>query len=164
MLVGAGDRTPVGGIFAKFSERVTLNETGAVAFTAVMKDAPAAQAIFVVNKGGARKVVALGEAAEGGGVYSNFSLWPALGRADAIAFVASIDGGPSPLAVFVAEAARVTRLVSVGDSLPDQTRVATLGLYPVVAMSRAGGLTFSTARTPTGEGVDGIFFVSLPSP
>ncbi len=164
MLVGAGDRTPVGGIFAKFSERVTLNETGAVAFTAVIKDAPAAQAIFVVNKGGARKVVALGEAAEGGGVYSNFSLWPALGRADAIAFVASIDGGPSPLAVFVAEAARVTRLVSVGDSLPDQTRVATLGLYPVVAMSRAGGLTFSTARTPTGEGADGIFFVSLPSP
>src|SRR5439155_1733447 len=32
MLVGAGDETPIGGIFAKFSERVALNGAGAVAF------------------------------------------------------------------------------------------------------------------------------------
>jgi hypothetical protein len=130
----------------------------------MLKDAPAAQAIFVASRDGSRKVVALGEAASGGGVYSNFSLWPALGRADVVAFAASVDGGPSPLAVFVAEGTRITRRVSLGDALPDHGRVATLGLYPVVAMSRAGGITFSTARTPTGEGADGIFLVNLPAP
>ena len=34
MVVGAGDETPDGGIFAKFSERVALNASGAVAFNA----------------------------------------------------------------------------------------------------------------------------------
>src|SRR5438309_1616967 len=51
MLVGAGDETPIGGIFAKFSERVALNGAGAVAFTAALKEAPIAQAVFVVEGG-----------------------------------------------------------------------------------------------------------------
>src|SRR5919108_677945 len=34
MLTGAGNETPIGGIFARFSERVALNDAGAVAFTA----------------------------------------------------------------------------------------------------------------------------------
>jgi hypothetical protein len=38
MLVGAGERTPIGGVFAKFSERVALSDAGTVAFTAVLKD------------------------------------------------------------------------------------------------------------------------------
>src|SRR5437867_9883420 len=78
MLVGAGDETPIGGIFAKFSERVALNGAGAVAFTAALKEAPIAQAVFVVEGGRPRKVVAIGDAAPGGGVFSHFGLWPAL--------------------------------------------------------------------------------------
>ena len=39
MLVGAGDETPLGGIFAKFSERVAVNDAGIVAFHAVLKGA-----------------------------------------------------------------------------------------------------------------------------
>src|SRR5207247_2446908 len=78
MLVGAGDESPIGGIFAKFSERVALNSAGAVAFTSLLKDAPVAQAVFVVEGGRPRKVVALGDGAPGGGVFSHFGLWPAL--------------------------------------------------------------------------------------
>ncbi len=37
MLVGAGEDTPDGGIFAKFSERVAVNEAGTIAFNAILK-------------------------------------------------------------------------------------------------------------------------------
>src|SRR5437867_9920448 len=49
MLVGAGDESPLGGIFAKFSERVAIDNTGAVAFTALLKGAPVSSAIFVAE-------------------------------------------------------------------------------------------------------------------
>src|SRR5881628_1418808 len=92
MLVGAGDESPIGGIFAKFSERVALNSAGAVAFTSLLKDAPVAQAVFVVEGGRPRKVVALGDGAPGGGLFSHFGLWPALSADGAVAFTASVDG------------------------------------------------------------------------
>src|SRR5256885_3238374 len=41
MLTGAGSETPIGGIFVKFSERIALNDAGAVTFTAVLKNAEA---------------------------------------------------------------------------------------------------------------------------
>src|SRR5204862_453807 len=63
MLVGAGEESPIGGIFAKFSERIALNDAGAVVFTAVLKGAAAPQAIFAVEGGRTRKVVAIGDIA-----------------------------------------------------------------------------------------------------
>src|SRR5947209_13304970 len=92
MLAGAGSETPIGGIFVKFSERVGLNDTNAVAFTAVLKNAEAEQAIFVVDDDRPRKVAALGESAPGGGRFAHFSLWPALAaaRRGALAAVMSL--------------------------------------------------------------------------
>src|SRR5438552_2475231 len=117
MLVGAGDESPIGGIFGKFSERVALNSAGAVAFTSLLKDAPVAQAVFVVEGGRPRKVVALGDGAPGGGVFSHFGLWPALSADGAVAFTASVDGGGPPAGVFVATPTRIERLVGIGDGL-----------------------------------------------
>src|SRR5438034_1184762 len=70
MLIGAGDEAPVGGIFAKFSERVSFNDAGTVAFTSVLRNAPAPAGAFVIEGGRARKVAILGDRAPRGGTSS----------------------------------------------------------------------------------------------
>jgi hypothetical protein len=157
MLVGAGDETPLGGIFAKFSERVALNDAGTVAFTGMLKGAPVESAIFVAEQGRLRKIVALGEPAPGGGTFANFGFWPALSAMGTVAFTGAVDQGPTSLAVFVASPSEMRRLASVGDPLPEAGTLASFGLYPSAAMSPAGHVTFATAPTATGEGSEGIF-------
>jgi hypothetical protein len=164
MLVGAGDDTPLGGIFAKFSERVALDNAGAIAFNAILKDAPVAGGIFLVIQGRARKVTALDDAAPGGGRFSHFGFWPALGAAGTVVFAASVDDGPSPVAIFMAGEGGIVRLAAVGDRLPGDRPLASFGLYPVAALSRPGAVTFATTPTATGEGGEGIFLVEPPRP
>ena len=67
--VGAGEDTPIGGIFAKFSERVGLNDGGVIAFHGMLKFAPVEAAIFAVAP------TATGEGPEG-----LFTAQPAPGR------------------------------------------------------------------------------------
>jgi hypothetical protein len=157
MLVGAGDETPLGGIFAKLSERVALDDAGTVAFTGVLKDAPVQAGVFVVEQTRLRKVVALGEAAPGGGTFANFGFWPVLGAAGTVAFSAAVDQGPASLAVFLAGPAGVRRLAAIGDPLPGGGKLASFGLYPSAAIGPTGQVTFATAPTATGEGSEGIF-------
>ena len=159
MLAGAGNETPVGGIFAKFSERVALNDAGTVAFTAMLKNAEVAQGVFLVDERGVRKVVALGEPAPAGGTFGHFSLWPALASDGSTAFAAAVDGSVVQVGVFVASGRGASRVVALGDELGANRRVAAFGLYPVVSLSAAGGLTFAT--TPAaGAGVEGLFLVT----
>jgi hypothetical protein len=157
MLAGAGDNTPLGGIFAKFSERVTIDNTGAVAFTALLKDAPVRSAIFVVEGDRRKKVVALGDVAPAGGVFSSFGFWPALGSSGAVAFTASVDPGPPPTAVYVSGPTGVKKVTGIGDPLPGGAKLESFGLYPTVTMGPAGHVTFSTAPTATGEGGEAIY-------
>jgi hypothetical protein len=158
MLTGAGSETPIGGIFARFSERVALNDAGIVAFTAMLKNAEAEQGVFIVDGRGPRKVAVLGEPAPGGGTFGHFSLWPALGADGTTAFVAAVDGSAVQIAVFTAGGHGTGRVVALGDDLGSSRRLASFGLYPVVSLSAAGGLTFAT--TPAaGAGVEGLFFV-----
>jgi hypothetical protein len=157
MLAGAGETSPLGGIFAKFSERVAINSAGTVAFTAILKDAPARSATFVVEGDKARKIVALGEAAPTGGVFSNFGFWPALSSSGAVAFTASVDPGPPPTGVYVAGPAGMKQVASIGDSLVGGAMLRSFGLYPTVTMSPSGLVTFATAPTATGEGTESIY-------
>jgi hypothetical protein len=159
MLVGAGDESPIGGIFAKFSERVALNSAGAVAFTSALKEATTAQAVFVADGGRPRKVVALGDGAPGGGVFSHFGLWPALSAGGAVGFTASVDLGTAEVAAFVWSTTGLVRIGAVGQALPGGGTLSSFGLYPVLALSPSGGATFATAPTATGEGIEGIFLV-----
>jgi len=159
MLTGAGSETPIGGIFVKFSERIALNDAGAVAFTAVLKNAEAEQGVFVIRDGHVRKVIALGEPAPDGGTFSHFSLWPALAADGTVAFAAALDGSAVQVAVFMTSPRGMVRVVALGDEVGAGRRVGSLGLYPAVSLSPVGGVTF--ASTPGAEtGTEGLFFVA----
>lgn len=160
MLAGAGDETPVGGIFAKFSERVAVNDAGTVAFTALLKDAGAPSAVFLAEAGRLRKIVALGEAAPAGGTFSNFGFWPGLSARGGVAFTASVDPGPPATGVFVVGERGTRQLAAIGDVLPGSGTLASFGLYPTATLGPAGHLTFATARTATGEGAEAIVVVN----
>jgi hypothetical protein len=157
MLAGAGGHTPVGGIFAKFSERVSIDNTGVVAFTAILKDAPIRSAIFVVEGDRQKKVVALGDPAPAGGDFSSFGFWPALGSNGAVAFTASVDPGPPPTGVYVSGPAGMKKIAVIGDPLPGGAKLESFGLYPTVTMGPGSHVTFTTAPTATGEGSEGIY-------
>ena len=157
MLAGAGEQSPLGGIFAKFSERVAINGAGTVAFTAILKDAPARSAMFLVEGDRIRKIVALGDSAPAGGVFSNFGFWPVLSTSGTLAFTASIDPGPPSTGVFVAGPTGMKQVASVGDALPGGATLRSFGLYPTVTMSPSGLVTFATAPTATGEGAESIY-------
>jgi hypothetical protein len=160
MLVGAGDETPVGGIFMRFSERVAVNDRGLVVFHSVVKNGPVAAAVFAAQDERVRKVAATGDAAPGGGTLSHFGPWPTVNAAGAVAFVASVDGGPSPVGAFVAAPSGLSRIAAVGETLPGGGLLATFTLYPVVSLGSNGGVTFTAAPTATGEGVAGIYLAT----
>ncbi len=69
-----------------------------------------------------------------------------------------MDRGATTLAVFVATSAGILRIAGVGDGLPGGGTLASFGLYPIVAVSPAGGVAFATVPRATGEGAEGIFF------
>jgi hypothetical protein len=162
MIVGAGDETPVGGIFMKFSERLGLNDAGTVAFHAQIKSAPTAAGIFAVEGGRLRKLAAIGDAAAEGGTLSNFGPWPAIDASGTVGFAASVDGAAGPVGAFTAGPAGLRRLAAIGDALPGSGKLATFTLYPVVAMGPRGSATFATAPTATGEGTEGLY-LALPA-
>jgi hypothetical protein len=162
MLVGAGDETPDGGIFAKFSERVALNEAGTVAFNAILKGAPTSGAIYVIDDR-VRRIAGLGDAAPGGGVFSHFGLWPSLSAAGAVVFAASVDGGASPVGVFVAGRGTTSKVAAVGDALPGGGRIVSFGLYPFAATSSPGAIAFATTPDAVGAGAEGVFAIDPTS-
>jgi hypothetical protein len=157
MIVGAGEETPIGGIFAKFSERISFNDAGVIAFHGMLKFAPVAAAIFAVDNGRILPVARLGDAAPGGGTISQFGLWPTVSAAGVIGFAASIEGGPTSMAILLADAGGLRRVVAVGDALPETDRIASLTLFPVVGVGPRGHVTFAVAPTATGEGPEGLF-------
>jgi hypothetical protein len=159
-LVGAGDDTPLGGIFMKFSERLAINDAGLVAFQAVLRNGPVAAAVFVVDNDVVRKVAATGDGAPGGGTFSHFGPWPALDAAGTVGFVASVDAGPSPVGAFLAGSSGLSKVAAIGDPLPGGGTLATFTLYPVITLSPSGSLTFAAAPTATGQGVEGIYLAT----
>jgi hypothetical protein len=163
MVVAAGAETPIGGIFAKFSERIAYNDSGAIAFHGVLKFAPIDAAIFVVEDGRPRAVARLGDAAPDGGTIAHFGLWPALDSAGAAVFAASIDGGPTSVAILQADGTGLTRLAGVGDPLPGGGRIASFTLYPVVSVGSRGHVSFAVAPTATSEGPEGLFLAQPAS-
>ena len=162
MILGAGDDTPLGGIFAKFSEHIAVNDAGTVAFHARLKNTPVQAAIMALDGGRLRSVAAIGDRAPDGGTFSNFGLWPALAADGTIGFTASVDGGTSAVGVFVNGADGSTRLAGVGDTAPGGGTIVTLTLYPVVSIAAGGVVTFAAAPSATGEGVEGLYLAERP--
>ncbi|HEY3067550.1 MAG TPA: choice-of-anchor tandem repeat NxxGxxAF-containing protein [Methylomirabilota bacterium] len=160
MVLGAGDETPIGGIIAKFSERLGLSDTGAIAFHGLLKAAPVSAAVFALEDGRLRVIAQLGDPAPGGGRFSNFGLWPAVSASGVIAFAASVDDGPSPVIVVRTGTDGLRRVVGVGDSVPGGARIASLTLLPVVSVNAGGAVSFAAAPTATGEGPEGVFLAT----
>ena len=163
MVLGAGDETPIGGIFAKFSERLGFSDHGTIAFHGRLKAAPVAAGIFALEEGRPRVVAQLGDAAPGGGRFSNFGLWPAVSATGTIAFAASVDDGPSPVIVVRTSREGLRRVVGVGDQVPGGARIASLTLLPVVSVGATGAVSFAVAPTATGGGPEGVF-LAVPEP
>ena len=162
MVAGAGDDSPEGGIFFKFAERFSLSDAGVIAFNALLRDASSPGGLFLVDRGPPRKLALVGDPAPGGGTFSHFGLWPTINAEGWAAFASSVDGGPSPLAVFLARPGGMARVAAVGDGLPGGGRLLSFGLYPLAAITPKGGVSFATAATATGEGTEGIFYAAPP--
>jgi hypothetical protein len=159
LLLGAGSPSPAGGIFAQFSERVGFSDAGQVAFAARLKDASSAAGIFVALAGKVRTIALLGDHAPRGGKFAGFGPWPAISLVGRVAFAASVDGGPAPVAIFAEGPDGLTRRIAVGDTLPDGQELYTFGLSPVLTLNGSGGISFVTSATPTGQGREAIYYL-----
>ena len=162
MVLGAGEDTPIGGIFSKFSERIGFSDQGTIVFHGQLKLAPVPAAIFAIEDGHPRAVARLGDEAPGGGRLSNFGLWPAVSAHGAIAFAAAVDDGPSPVVIVLATRDGLRRVVGVGDAVPGGARIASLTLFPVVSVSPSGAVSFAVAPNATGGGPEGLFVTAPP--
>jgi hypothetical protein len=162
MVAGAGDPSPAGGIFFKFSERVTVSDVGAIAFNALLKDAPTGAGVFLAQAERVRTVVTLGDRVAQSGTVAYLGLWPAVTATGAVAFAASLEQGSAPIAICLAGETGVARLAGIGDALPGGGTLASFGLYPAVAASPTGHVTFAAAPTATGEGAEGIYLAEPP--
>ena len=162
IIAGAGQPSPLGGIFAKFSERVALNERGQVAFIAMLKNARTPAAVFMADGEALVPLAEQGSAAPGGGQYADFGPWAAIDGRGRVAFVASLDNAPSAFAVFLVGRGGGQRVVGVGQELGGGRRLGAFPLYPVVAASADGRLTFAglSAAAPGAQAL----FVTPPLP
>ena len=112
---------------------------------------PVEAAVFAVDNDVVRKVVATGDAAPGGGTFSHFGPWPALNAAGTVGFVASVDGGPSPVGAFHGRQRRpLEDRGHRGSAARRRARSPRSRCSPWSASSPSGSLTFAAA--PDGDG------------
>jgi hypothetical protein len=161
-MLAAGSPAPGGGIFAKFSEQLAINDAGAIAFSAVLRQGGPESAIFVLEGEMARVIAETGSPAPEGGTFASFPGWPVLSQRGTVGFVAPIDDGPSPLAAYAAERGELRRLVGIGDVLPDGSRLASFARYPAIAIGPEDAITFAAASERDGTRKDALFYLGPP--
>jgi hypothetical protein len=158
-VVGVGETSPGGAMLMRLSERVAINDADNIAFGAHLGGGQA-EGVFLAGADGLVQVAAVGDDAPGGGRYAGFSAWPSLGPDDTVAFMASIDDGPGPIALIVWRQGGARRIAMAGDRLPDGSALG-FPLYPVTAASPNGGVTFASVAHPD-VGRNGIYYFGPP--
>ena len=162
LLVGAGQTVADGGMLVRFSERLAIDDDDNVAFGAHLNvNGSEGEAVFVANVSGLTRVVAVGDAAPGGGRFAAFGAWPAVGPSAAVVFVAAVDTGPAPAGVFVWRKGAVERVALVGDKLEGGGKLASLAINPAPSAGANGGVTFATMAAPE-EGKSAIYYFGPP--
>jgi len=152
LLVRAGDQLPDGAMILRFSERVAIDEAGGIAFGAHLgKDGGTREAVLRTGADGLAEIAVAGERAPGGGRYAGFGPWPTTGPSGFTAFIAAVDGEPGPLAAFAGEAGRVSRVATMGETLPQGGTIGRFALNAVAAAGPGGALTFATVAQENGE-------------
>ena len=162
LLIGTGEPAPTGGIFARFSERIGFDDSGRVAFGAFTKGTGPDFGIFVADGADRRAIAAKGQAATGGGVYASFGAWPAMSHTGDLAFVAAIDSGPVADGVFLMTGdGKTTRILASGEPLMDGGKLASLGLYPTVAIASDGSVSLLGIVERNGEDTNAVLRYGL---
>lgn len=161
-VLAAATPSPTGGIFARFSERIELNDAGTIALSAVLTQGGPDTAVFVVDNDTPRAIAAVGEAASGGGSFAAFASWPVMSESGAVAFIASLDGGPNGLAVFRAGADGMKRVAAVGDALPGGGRIVAFPLRPVLSIAPDDAIVFAAIAEQGGARTDRLFYYGPP--
>jgi len=162
LALAAGSAAPNGGIFAKFSEQVAINDAGTIAFSAVLRQGGPQSGVFVLDDRTARAIAATGDPAPGGGTFAAFLSLPALGQSGEVAFVAAVDGGSTPLGVYRAGSEGVAKLAGIGDTLLDGGRLAAFPRYPAISIGPGGAITFAAKTERDGRTRDALFYLGPP--
>jgi hypothetical protein len=145
LLVGAGDRAPSGAMILRFSERVAVDDEGTVAFGAYLgEDGSTREAVLRAGLEGLAEIAVEGALAPGGGRYAGFGPWPTVGPGGVTAFIAALDGGHGPLAAFSGAAGGISRVATMGETLPGGELIGRFALNAVAVAGPGGALTFAT--------------------
>ncbi|MFQ5803094.1 MAG: choice-of-anchor tandem repeat NxxGxxAF-containing protein [Candidatus Methylomirabilales bacterium] len=149
-VVAIGDPSPLGGTFIELSS-TALNRRGKMVFVgSALGGVP--QAIYFTGGTKLRKVVAVNDAAPGGGVLREIS-HVTLNNTDAVAFAARVEHGKLPRALFLASAGVLEKVVGVGDPTSVGGR---FGEFMNLSINSQGKMAFE-GRVHGGKAPSGIF-------
>ena len=152
LLVGAGERVPSGAAILRFSERLAIDDAGAIAFGAYLGDeGRTREAVLRIGPDGLSEIAVEGGPAPGGGRYAGFGPWPTVAPGGVSAFIAALDGGPGPLAAFAGTAGDMRRVATMGETLPQGEAIGRFALNSVAVAGPGGALTFETVAQEKGE-------------
>jgi hypothetical protein len=155
-VAASGEPAPGGGFYASFGAPV-VNNSGALAFPAVVKLGPALGAIFVApGEGPAHLFLGTGDAAPTGGIFARFSERIGFDDLGRVAFGAFVNGGRADFGVFVADGSDRRAIAAKGEAAPGGGLYSSFGAWP--AMSHTGELAF-VAATDQGPAFDGVFLM-----
>ena len=146
LLVGTGDRAPSGAMILRFSERVAIDDEGAIAVGAYLgEDGSTREAVLRSEPEGLTEIAVEGALAPGGGRYAGFGPWPTVAPGKVTAFIAALDGGPGQLAAFAGRPGDIGRVATAGETLPNGKVIGRFALNTVAMAGPGGALTFATS-------------------
>ena len=156
MAVGAGTAEPHGGIFSQFSDRVSINNAGAVLFNAVLKLGPVDHALFVVQGSQVRSVASVSQAIRSISHFSALGLWPSLSDDGTVAFIAAANDSAGTVGLYQAGLHQTKRRAAIGAQLAGGGSLASFPLYPAVASSPRGTVAFAVVGEASSESFEAI--------
>jgi len=158
LLLSVGELEPNGAMLVRFSERVAINDEDNIALGAHLRlSNDNKEAVLLVTPDGPSEIATVGERAPGGGTFSAFGPWPSLGSDNMVVFMAGIEAGPGPLALYAAGSLGLRRIAMVGDHLANGKVLQAFALNPVASAASNGGLTFAT-MAELGGGESSIYY------
>jgi len=158
LLLSVGELEPNGAMLVRFSERVAINDEDNIALGAHLRlSNDNKEAVLLVTPNGPSEIATVGERAPGGGTFSAFGPWPSLGSDNMVVFMAGIEAGPGPLALYAGGSLGLRRIAMVGDLLANGKVLQAFALNPVASAASNGGLTFAT-MAELGGGESSIYY------
>jgi hypothetical protein len=158
LLLGVGEVEPNGAMLVQFSERVAINDEDNIALGAHLRlGNDNKEAVLLLTPNGPTEIATVGDSAPGGGTFSAFGPWPSLGSDNMVVFMAGIEAGPGPLALYAAGPLGLRRIAMVGDRLTSGQILQAFALNPVASAASNGGLTFATVAELAG-GESSIYY------